>query len=370
MRFINNILERRKDYILKKYGDNITGIKDLTLTGHHPTILFYFIAGRISSYLDTDTSLTINRKSLCWRKKINSILKKGGRLFLAESQVFEDRHSLLCEEGLQHESDDAGFVPKEAVIYVSNHGFLDDVMTSVLTSKRHTYFITNALPEICNTVDGVLSFLNGVILSNGRVKDTKRSVIPKAVKALELGTDVLVFPEGTWNKSPNLLVLDLWPGVYKIASESKAMIVPIIHYIEDPSIRRKDNVIHTVVDKPFRVDSLPEEEALRLIRDKMATWYYLMMEKYGKVKRKDLMMNCNPDDIWSNHLIRLISTNKLYDGELENRADYRSEQKILPYDVWKPISNIENITVDNVHHYVYANKVVDGCIMNDYQRRY
>ncbi len=44
---------------------------------------------------------------------------------------------------------------------------------------------------------------------------------------------LIVFPEGVWNKSPNALSLELWPGIYRIACETGAKIVPIVHYIYD-----------------------------------------------------------------------------------------------------------------------------------------
>ena len=38
--------------------------------------------------------------------------------------------------------------------------------------------------------------------------------------------------------------------------------------------------IHTVIDDPIDITSMPEKEALEHYRDVLATWYYIMMEKY------------------------------------------------------------------------------------------
>lgn len=70
-------------------------------------------------------------------------------------------------------------------------------------------------------------------MMNRKVEASRRASIPKAVKAMQLGADLVVFPEGVWNKSPNKLILDLWPGIYRIACEIGAKVVPIVHYIRD-----------------------------------------------------------------------------------------------------------------------------------------
>ena len=366
----DTLRKTRIQHILDKYGNNITGLSDLLVLGHPPTKLFFLIAGSMSKFLDEDPSVTINKRSIAWRRRINWIIKWAGRIVLPETQVIENRNNLLSQELKMCEDDPGICLPEEAVIYVSNHGFMDDVMTSVLTAKRHAFFITNALPEMCNSVDGILSWMNGVILSNHRVRHTKRSVIPKAVELLRLGTDVVVFPEGTWNKSPNLLVLDLWPGVYRMAVESKAMIVPIVHYIDDATSRNRSTVIHTVLDEPFRIDHLSEKEALMLIRDKLASWQYLMMQKYGYAKREEILWDNNTDEVWSKHLTDLIGTNDRYDKDLETSADYRPHYKILPEEVWRSVANIKEITAENASHWAYAKKIIAEHQRNDYQRRF
>ena len=91
-----------------------------------------------------------------------------------------------------------------------------------------------------------------------------------------------MFPEGVWNKTPNSLVLNLWPGIYRIAKATGVKVVPVAHYIRDCSDSSKDNKIHTVISDPIRIDDLTEKEGLEYLRDCIATWYYLMMEKINR----------------------------------------------------------------------------------------
>lgn len=71
------------------------------------------------------------------------------------------------------------------------------------------------------------------MLTNRKVSASKGSSTVKAVRAIRYGTDLMVFPEGVWNKSPNRLLLNLWPGVDRIACETGAKVIPVVHYIDD-----------------------------------------------------------------------------------------------------------------------------------------
>lgn len=82
-----------------------------------------------------------------------------------------------------------------------------------------------------NTIDGITAWLIGVVMANRKISASKKAAIPKAVQAMNYGADLLIYPEGTWNISQNVLVLDLWPGIYRIACETGAKIVPIVHYL-------------------------------------------------------------------------------------------------------------------------------------------
>lgn len=174
----------------------------------------------------------------------------------------------------------------QLAITLANHGFKDDILSTILAAKRHAYFLLASLPQFYNTFDGVTAWLNGTVLLNRKVAASRHSTVEKCVRVLESGADLIIFPEGVWNKSPNKLILDLWPGVYRIACRTGSKIVPVVHYVSDYSEKATDNIIRTVVDDPFSIDTLSEKEALDLIRDRLATWHYLMMEKYGKTSRE------------------------------------------------------------------------------------
>ena len=44
---------------------------------------------------------------------------------------------------------------------------------------------------------------------------------------ISLGADILMYPEGTLNKTENLLVQKLFPGIYDVAKCTHALVVPV-----------------------------------------------------------------------------------------------------------------------------------------------
>ena len=103
----------------------------------------------------------------------------------------------------------------------------------------------------------------------------------------------------------------------------------------------------------------------------MATWYYLLMEKYGQTTREELLHGFETtDDAWESYLAMHTGCVKYYDKEIELRADYRPKDIVRPEDVWQPIADITEQTVENVHHVCYARQLIRREKRRDYQRRY
>lgn len=362
-----NIKQQRLEKILNKH-ENITGINDLT-AGEEPSLLFYVLADKLSYLLENDPDKVLSKKGIEIRKKLNYLIKKLGPSFLKSPQVIENRKKLLDHNS--KEQDDEITLTDKPVIWVGNHSFKDDTLASILASKRNAYILFGSLPQFYNTFDGITAWLNGVVMTNRKHKESKKASVEKAKRAIELGSDLFIFPEGVWNKTPNKLLLDFWPGIYKIAKETNTEVIPIVHYIEDQSRFGKNNVIHTVIDDPISIAHLSEEEALELIREKIGTWYYLMMEKYGKTTREELLEgHDNSIDAWEEHLKRRVSTADRYDEEIELSADYRPKNITRPEDVYESIANIENVTPENIQHVNYAKQLVKERKQNDFQRRF
>ncbi len=336
---------------------------------NEPSFLFPFILNRLDYLLDTQDMSNFSRKAIEKRKIFNDIVHKVGPAFLRTPQVFEDRAELM---GLQKGSMGKAFVPDTPVIYVANHSFHDDILGTVLACDKHAYVMFASLPQFYNTIDGPLLYGNGVVLVNRKIKDSKKVSLEKSKMVLENGCSLIIYPEGVWNKSPNQLALPLWNGVYRLAQETGAKIVPIIHYIADPTytMDKKSNPMHTVVDDAIDVKLLSQDQVLEKIRDSFSTWHYLMMEKYGKTTREELVGSfATSQEAWEDQLRKRVQTADKYDIEIETTADYKPKDIVTPYDVFAPIANLP-ITGANIGEVVAAHRLVKEYTKNDFQHRF
>lgn len=361
--------EQKFKKILSRYGDMITSPNDLT-AGEPPSLLFWLLADKLSYLMDADPVVAVSRKGVDLRRKLAFIIQTLGPRFLSTLQVFENRNFLRNPKASVVEPDPGITLPKEPVIWAANHGFKDDTLATVLAAQRHAYILFGSLPQFYNTVDGITAYLNGVVMVNRKTPVSRKTSIPKSVRVMEFGSDLLIFPEGIWNKSPNALALPLWPGIYRIACETGAKVVPIVHYFCECDGKTKSNPIHTVIDDPIRIDNLSEKAALECIRDTFATWTWLMMEVYGASTREESMRGATSSaERWEQLLLERISVVARYDREAECHADHRPKDILRPEDVWAAVASIEHITPQNAANVAYAQNLVIELRRQDFQRR-
>ena len=110
---------------------------------------------------------------------------------------------------------------------------------------------------------------------------------------------------------------------------------------------------------------------MELIRDVLATWFYLMMEIYGKSTREDVLEGYDtPVEAWGQSLKARVKTANRYDLEIELCADYRPKWKNEPQQVWQAIADVINITPKNVGHVFYAKQLVAQYTREDFQHRF
>lgn len=331
-----------------------------------PFVIFYPMVKLLSHLMSCELNRMISRRSIAVRRIIHPVLIRLASLFLKHKQVFESKNALL---GI-NAPDKKTRISEESVIWCSNHGFKDDVIAT-LRSARHAYILFGSLPIFFNTFDGISAYINGVVMCNRKEKQSKAAAVECAKKVLSMGTDIMMFPEGVWNKMPDKLLLNFWPGIYRIAKENNSKIVPVIHYLSEPHKKFKGNVIHTVVADPISLEGLNENEGLQLLRDTIATWYFLMMEKYGKSTRQELLAGFdNADDAWEEYISMHTGSVRYYDREIELCADYRPKDIDRPENVWQSIANIRSINAKNIAHVLYAQQLVEREKRRDFQRRF
>ena len=345
--------EQRIEKIISDLGDAVTGPVDF-FGNAKSSFLFWPMTKLMRPLLSCNPDKMISKTSIRIRKILHPILLKLLPAFLEYKQVIERKIDF----------------PQEPVIWCPNHSFKDDVAASI-GAARHAYVLFGSFPMFFNTFDGVGAYINGVVMCNRKSRASKLAALETAKRLLNMGMDMMVFPEGVWNKTPDKLMLPFWPGAYRLAKETGCKIVPVIHYLTDPHKKYESNVIHTVIADPISMEGLNEQEGQELLRDTMATWYLRLMEKYGQATREELLKGFETaDDAWESYMEMHIGCVKYYDREIEICADYRPKQIVRPEEVWQNVANIQNVHTGNADYVKYARALVAREKRRDFQRRF
>lgn len=364
--------EKFDQKVYEQYKDCLNDISDLFGDGYDGmSNLFYLWNRRYLHWLDNDPVVAVSEKEIHLRRKFYKVLQKIGPSVLKCKQVFENRN--LLNDPTSTQMDEGIVLPDKPVIFVSNHGFHDDVLATLLAARRHAYYVWGSLPLLFNTFDGFASALVGGSCVNRNNKNSRSHSLAKALKVIEYGTDLIVYPEGGWNKTSERLVLDLWKGAYDFSLAARCEVVPIVHYVRDAEVLDKKNIIHTVVDDPIKLYEMPMDEALTYLRDVLASWQYKMMERYGKSTREvEMTSHETADEKWHAHLKERMKGVARYDSNIEKHADYRPKSIVRPEDAFKAIAQIpdSNITSENVKMILEARKLVAEREACDFQRLY
>ena len=369
---IVKVSSTKLEKIIEKYNDCLLSKQDLIGDNNQDmSKLFYLINKRFLYLLDNNPNIAITEKDIEIRKKINKILQKYGHLALKCEQKIENRNFVNNPHKKDIEEDKGIILSKKPVIFVANHGFRDDILATVLAAKRHAYVYLGSLPEFYNTTNGIALYLVGDVIFNRKIKESKQASLEKVKRLMELGTDLIIFPEGGWNKSINELTLPLWHGIYKMSKMNNYDVVPIVHYIRDSELLEKKNTIHTIIDEPIHLYEMNEKEALTYLRDIISSWQYKLMELYGKSTReRELKGFLNSREAWDYKLKERMKCVERYDSSIETICDFRDKEIIRPEEVFKPIANIENINIENVKSVIESKRLVKELRQNDFQRRY
>lgn len=215
-----------------------------------------------------------------WRSKFHPIMMKLMEL----NRKFIDKQTLTILKNEEENGD-------KPVIYAVTHmGKFDYQIVSEAIGKHQIPFSGD--PEtMYRTVDGVLLGLNGIIYCDTENKSDRKVATDTSIELLNSGHNLLIYPEGVWNVTSNLLMLPLFPGIIKMSLETGCDIVPV-------AIEQYDNHFIVNVGKNFKLDEASfnniEEEKKYIelkkneLRDVMATLKWEIIESVPMQVRSKL----------------------------------------------------------------------------------
>lgn len=248
---------------------------------------------------------TISKGGISIRKKLNPLVKTFA--------PFMSKYKMKVVTGKK-------VADGRPVIFSATHGFRDDILFTVRAIKAHGYILFGNIHQLFYSYEGLAIWLNGVVVVDRTDKESRRAAREKMKYVLKTGGNLIVYPEGTWNKSENLLVLQLFGGIYDVAKATGAVVVPVATHLEGKYVyvSEGDALDVAVYDKA---------EGLAVLRDEMATLKWELMERYSRVTRTELLKDKTPEEYWHDYIEHLISEVDFYDRDVEENAHFRSKEQ-------------------------------------------
>ncbi len=173
------------------------------------------------------------------------------------------------------------------LIFVANHSNVHDVPVMLSIIKKHVYVLAG--DEVKNDINGLAFRVNGVIWVHRGDKQSARIAKEKVLNLLHRKKSLLIFPEATWNLTPNLPMLPLHWGAVEFAQETNTPIVPItLEYT-------KDKKCYYSIGKELHASKTDNKvEITNTLRDTLATmrwnfWEEHSNKSYNEISNEDFL---------------------------------------------------------------------------------
>jgi hypothetical protein len=268
--------------------------------------------------------LTYNKIGIDFRKRINP--------YLTKEFVKTLPHKIRV---LKNEYENDG----RPTIYSASHIFYDDIAAILCAISENMYLVADSdTKKDINPLEALALYLNGVMFfekdPNLAKQNEREKLTNRMIKILDCGGKILIFPESTWNFSPNKLIRDDLPwGLLKVADAVNANVVPVAIDLV------KDEYLVNVGKKISRTSDLTND--IRTLRDDMATLVWQLIELKEPLKREKLGLGIDEnycydyiqdrlipnEEYWYNY-IKEKCQGGVYDFVKEERCAFRQKGKI------------------------------------------
>ena len=102
-------------------------------------------------------------------------------------------------------------------IYACTHNYRLDFEMCFIAIRKSCWLFMGDPNETYKNLDGFLLWLNGVILVDTDYREDCRIGKETAIRLLQQGGSLLIYPEGAWNLSENLPVQKMYEGTAEMA---------------------------------------------------------------------------------------------------------------------------------------------------------
>lgn len=216
---------------------------------------------------------------------------------------------------------------RRPIIFCVNHTCFQDTPILCKALPKQAYVLSGK--QGLYPIDELFFHLNGSIFVDRKDKEDMFMSKIAMEEYLRRKQNIIMFPEGTWNLTDNLLVMEMKWGIIDIAKNANAQIVPVsLDYDCD------NNKCFVKFGEPILPERFKDrQEAITYLRDTMATLKWEQIESYGMQNRSQEWIE-KERKIRENRLLEY----PLYDYDYEQSVVFNT--KISPEEVFEPIKKL------------------------------
>lgn len=225
---------------------------------------------------------------------------------------------------------------KKCYIFAINHSFYLDGGSVIATNDRNCYSLFGATEQLHDDPCTIFIWMSGLIYVNRFDKQSRKDSVKKMDKVLKSGSSIMLFPEGRWNDSENLLCQKIFSGAYNLSFENQVEVVPVSVYNET-----LNKNIYVTYGKPLKLYDYDKDMGLQILRDNLATMLYEQIEKYSTPFEREKIKG----DIHFDYMDK-----RMYEySKAKWKSDYCWDDELFVYksgdidleEVWENIDKIE-----------------------------
>lgn len=182
---------------------------------------------------------------------------------------------------------------EKPVIFCPTHIGGADIEMSLLAIHDPCWVVVGDPRELYKDFAGFLLQINGMISLDTQYKEDRRAAKATMQDLLQKGGNLLMYPEGAQNISPNALLNHLYAGAVDLAITCDADIVPI-------ALHRDKNQYYVNIGANISNESCDYADRYQLtdeLRDAMATLEWEIIEALPGVNRQDIKTTAYEDFI-------------------------------------------------------------------------
>lgn len=213
------------------------------------------------------------------------------------------------------------------IIFAVTHVGKFDIEVISESIKDHYYLLSGDYEHIQGIIDAPFIGLNGVIYFNEKDKEDRKSASNRMIEHLKQQGNLMYFPEGTWNLSPNLPVLPCYWGIVDIARKSNAIIIPVA--ADQYNKHFKINIGKNFDMMKYGDDLVEKSKAIRELRDELATLKWEIWETERSLRSKI------KDDEWKDYIADRFSEWPYFNEEYIKGLIYKPKNVVEHDEVYE-----------------------------------